>query len=119
MSDTEKPVSPELDNRNQLVQIKRLPEEAAFVLTFADGYQAQPAYRYLAGYCPCAGCQGHGGRVEWHEPKPGIEPESVKPVGNYAVSIVWKGGCRTGIYSFEYLRKLCSASPPDAAQPGG
>lgn len=101
-----RPDDPDQGKAHQLTEIRRLPDEAAFKLTFADGYQAKPTYRYVAGYCPCAGCQGHGGKVEFREPKPGIEPESIKPVGNYALSIVWKGGCRTGIYSFEYLRKL-------------
>ena len=95
-----------------LVEIRRLPEERAFRLTWSDGFRAQPSWRYLAGYCPCAGCQGHGGRVEFHEPAPEIEPESVQPVGHYAVSIVWRRGCRTGIYTFDYLRRLCSAEPP-------
>ena len=94
-----------------LTEIKRLPEERAFLLTWEDGFQAKPTWRYLAGWCPCAGCQGHGGRREYHDPDPDIEPESIQPVGNYAVSIVWRKGCRTGIFGFDYLRRLCSVEP--------
>lgn len=89
-----------------LTEVKRLPEEQSMRLTWSDGYTRQLTYRYLAGNCPCAGCQGHGGRIVFKEPRPGVEPESIQPVGRYAISIVWKGGCRTGIYSFVYLREL-------------
>ncbi len=102
-------MSPEGEAKSPpLVEVKRVPEEKALRLTWGDGFQAQPSYRYLAGYCPCAGCQGHGGGIEYHEPDERVEPDSIRPVGNYAVSIVWKHGCRTGIYTFDYLRRLCT-----------
>jgi DUF971 family protein len=34
----------------------------------------------------------------------------VAPVGNYALQFVWSDGHETGIYTFEYLRKLCPCS---------
>ena len=37
-----------------------------------------------------------------------MEPEDIRPVGNYAIHIDWKAGCKDGIYSFGFLRKLCS-----------
>jgi DUF971 family protein len=98
-----------------LTAVKRLPEEHAFLLTWDDGFEAKPSYRYLCGYCPCAGCQGYGGRIEYHEPPEDIEPAEINPVGNYAIHIVWKGGCRDGIYSFRFLRRLCSVAEDDKA----
>ncbi|MDX1385278.1 MAG: DUF971 domain-containing protein, partial [Thermoanaerobaculia bacterium] len=76
---------------------------------------AKPSYRYLCGYCPCAGCQGYGGRISYREPPEDVEPAEITPVGNYAIHIVWKNGCRDGIYSFRFLRRLCSI--PDGATP--
>ena len=99
-----------------LTEVRRLPEEGALLLTWEDGFVAKPSYSYLAGYCPCAGCQGHGGQVVYREPRVAVTPESIKPVGNYAISIVWKGGCRTGIYTFDYLRRLCEL--PDESADG-
>lgn len=92
-----------------LTEVKRLPEEAALLLTWDDGFQAKPSYRYLCGYCPCAGCQGYGGSISYREPAEGIEPDDITPVGNYAIHIGWRNGCRDGIYSFRFLRRLCSA----------
>ena len=51
--------------------------------------------------------QGHGGT----QPPPVTGKEDVKisrlePVGNYAVRIVFDDGHDTGLYSWDYLRKL-------------
>lgn len=59
--------------------------------------------------CPCAMCID-----EWtHEPllKPESIPETVRPVridsvGQYALTIAFSDGHRTGIYTFNMLRKL-------------
>ncbi len=56
-----------------LTQARRLPEVSALHLEWSDGYNAEPTYRYLCGYCPCAGCQGHIGKVEYKDP--GRDPE--------------------------------------------
>jgi DUF971 family protein len=42
----------------------------------------------------------------------------VGPVGNYAMNIVWKDGHATGIYSWEYLRRICPCSECTANQQG-
>lgn len=36
-----------------------------------------------------------------------LKVEHVAPVGNYAVKFVWNDGHRTGIYSWDYLRRHC------------
>lgn len=59
----------------------------------------------LRGYCPCAGCQGHGGPVEYQAGH-NDELREIEPVGNYAVRLVWGDGHGAGLYSFPYLRKL-------------
>ena len=96
-------------NDPTLTEVTRLPDEGALLLTWSDGFQAKPSYDYLCGYCPCAGCQGYGGRIEYHQPKEPMEPRDIQPVGNYAIRIGWKNGCSDGIYSFRFLRRLCSA----------
>ena len=98
-----------------LQEARQLPEERALLLVWSDGFTAKPSYRYLCGYCPCAGCQGHGGKVVYHEPTADVVPGAITPVGNYAISIAWQGGCHDGIYSYQFLRRICSLGGEDPA----
>jgi DUF971 family protein len=59
----------------------------------------------LRGYCPCAGCQGHGGSIEFQPPS-NLELRDIEKVGNYALTLVWGDGHGSGIYSFRFLRGL-------------
>jgi DUF971 family protein len=91
-----------------LTEVRRLPEKEALRLTWSDGHGGEFGYRYLRGWCPCAGCQGHTGLTIHHHPPSGpVEPETIEPVGNYAISILWSDGHGTGIYRYDYLRRLC------------
>lgn len=91
-----------------LTEIHRLPETRRLRLVFEDGFSAECTYDLLRGFCPCAGCQGHWAEaVRYHPPVEAVEPVSIEPVGNYAISIHWSDGHATGIYRFEYLRSLC------------
>ena len=109
-----------------LERVHRLPDLEVIELAWSDGFTARPTYRFLCGYCPCAGCQGHTGQLDFHEPPPGIQPSEVSAVGNYAISIRWAGGCQDGIYSFALLRRLCetalagdSSDGSDSSDPAG
>jgi DUF971 family protein len=92
----------------QLTEVRRLPAERRLRLTWSDAHAAELDYDYVRGYCPCAGCQGHGtGEVEFHRPAAAVEPIDIRPVGNYAISIQWSDGHATGIYRFDFLRQIC------------
>jgi DUF971 family protein len=89
-------------------EIRRLPDDRRIRFTWTDGHVAEYGYDYLRGYCPCAGCQGHGtGAVEYRRPESPVEALTIQPVGNYAVSIHWSDGHASGIYRFEFLREIC------------
>lgn len=75
------------------------------VMSFADGKKLRYPHRILRGFCPCAGCQGHGGTLTFQEPG-NLEIREVGQVGNYALSLRWGDGHDGGIYSFQYLRRL-------------
>ena len=91
-----------------LTEIRRLPDEGRLRLTWNDGHAAEFENGYLRGYCPCAGCQGHGtGAVEYRPPEKPVKPLQIRPVGNYAISIQWSDGHDTGIYRFDFLREIC------------
>ena len=95
-----------MSDNPSLTKVRRLPEVGALYLEWSDGYNAEPSYRYLCGYCPCAGCQGHIGKVEYHDPGNDPEPSTIEQIGNYAISIRWQDGCQDGIYSFRFLREI-------------
>lgn len=90
-----------------LTEARRLPEERHLRLTWSDGFTAELAYDYLRGFCPCAGCQGHGTLAIRYQPPPQpVMVRSIQPVGNYAISLGFSDGHGTGIYRFDYLRRL-------------
>jgi len=37
-----------------------------------------------------------------------VSIQTLKPVGAYAVQVVWSDGHDTGIYTFDNLRRMCS-----------
>lgn len=77
-------------------------------MTWDDGATAEPSYDQLQGYCPCAGCRGHGaGEIVFQKPKRAISAIELAPVGTYAIAIAFAGGCSSGIFSFGFLRDIC------------
>ena len=90
------------------IEVRRLPEEGRLRVTWSDGHVGEYGYGYLRGYCPCAACQGHANEaIHFREPVAEVAPDSIQPVGNYALSFQWSDGHATGIYRFDFLRRLC------------
>ena len=95
-------------------------------IDWADGHRSEFKLAYLRDECPCATCTGAHGTVPQKtnyaaESEDGIDPANpfkmytpklkmlkVEPVGNYAVRIDWSDGHNSGIYSFDYLRRICN-----------
>ena len=78
-------------------------------IAWKDGHVSTYAPRDLRLRCPCAGCVDElsGERIL----VPAMVPEDIYPlsidyVGRYALRFTWSDGHATGIYPFEYLRKL-------------
>jgi DUF971 family protein len=82
-------------------------------IVFDDGHEGLYPHELLRGYCPCAQCQGHNGPITF-VPGGDLELVEIGEVGNYALSLTWGDGHSTGIYSFDYLRRLCDC--PKCAQ---
>ena len=84
-----------------------------------DGHHSNYPLAYLRDECPCASCTGAHGtppkKTSYSAPetnpfqmyKPTLKMLDVESVGSYAVKIDWNDGHNTGIYSFDYLRKVC------------
>ena len=66
--------------------------------------------------CPCAGCKGEVdilGNLYKNPEKPfarnAFDLVKITRVGGYAIQPSWADGHNTGIYSFEYLRRVAAA----------
>ncbi len=81
-------------------------------LSFGDGFEAYLPLPMLRRACPCAACQGEPdalGRVVRplveHGPK-AFNLLKFDQVGGYAIQLYWADAHASGIYSYDYLRKL-------------
>ena len=87
-------------------------------VSWADGHESEIPIRRLRGYCPCAECQGHGGAVHYIDNEVrGVR--GAEPVGRYAILFTFADDHATGIYRWEYLRKLDPAEEDRWGTPDG
>ena len=78
-----------------------------------DGGESFIPLEKLRRACPCAGCKGETdimGNV-YKNPAQQLSPAAFQPVrfesvGGYAIQPVWADGHNTGIFSFDYLRRV-------------
>jgi ATP-binding protein involved in chromosome partitioning len=95
--------------------------DAALLVTWNDGRRSEYELRALRMACPCASCVN-----EWTGEKmlrPSQVPEGVRPrrlfsVGRYALGIEWSDGHSTGIFSYDYLRRLDTQTPGPSGERG-
>jgi DUF971 family protein len=78
-----------------------------------DGSESYIPLERLRRACPCAGCKGETdimGNLYKNPQQPLIPAafalRSVALVGSYGIQPVWGDGHATGIYSFDYLRRV-------------
>ena len=81
-----------------------------FTIRWADGHESVYEARPLRGRCPCAQCVSEttGERLVFEEHvTPDVAIGAARIVGHYALHFEWSDGHTTGIYSFDYLRRIC------------
>ena len=85
------------------------------LLQWGDGSENVLPLKSLRDNCPCANCAGETdvfGNIYKGPPQIMNEKsyhiKGFQPVGYYAIRPFWKDGHSDGIYSYEYLKKLCS-----------
>jgi DUF971 family protein len=96
------------------VDIQQVGDELA--IKWEDGSEGFIRLERLRRVCPCASCRGeidvlgnlHKGPEKPLSP-PAFQLRRLNTVGGYAVSPVWGDGHSTGIYSFDYLKKVADA----------
>lgn len=95
----------------QPLDVQQIGSEIA--IKWADGNETFIPLEVLRRGCPCAGCKGEMdvmGNVYKLAEKP-LPPAAFQlrhfvKVGSYAIQPVWGDGHTSGLFSFDYLRKL-------------
>lgn len=79
-------------------------------IRWSDRHESVYPARYLRLRCPCAICVEETTGRALLDPAgvtPDIHPLAIRAVGTYAIEFEWSDGHETGIYSYEYLRRIC------------
>jgi DUF971 family protein len=111
-----------------LPRISVTPEKVRVLLTegkgleidWQDGHKSAWTFAWLRDACPCATCvderKNEGRKIGQPKSKSGellpmykplAKPASAHAVGRYALQFNWLDGHSAGIYSWEYLRRVC------------
>ncbi len=101
---------------NQVGKPEVSPTPETVVVRWPDGFEKAFNNFELRCACPCARCvDEHTGEklISPLDVPPDVWVESMQFLGNYAVAFQWSDGHTTGIYSWEYLRKLATQEVPN------
>ena len=104
------------EDRNTPVEVRAPRGASTMQIEFADGHLAVYPHELLRGYCPCAQCQGHSGPIRFVTAR-NLELSEIAEVGNYALRLTWGDGHSSGIYSFDFLRRLCACTECARGEP--
>jgi DUF971 family protein len=124
-----------IDERRKPASVKvHVSSGAGVDITWADGHSSHYDFAYLRQECPCAMCnderlkkaqgQEKDQQLKKEHPSSAVTPPLSSPllpmykprlaakaahsVGNYALQIDFNDGHATGIFSFDFLRTICS-----------
>lgn len=101
---------PATDKRPLSIKLRKRSRELE--LEYPDGEHYSLSCEYLRVYSPSAEVRGHGaGQEVLQTGKLKVGIDAVKPVGRYAVQLVFDDGHDTGLYSWDYLYELCTEQP--------
>lgn len=88
-------------------EIKLRKASRLLAVEFDDGTSFEYSFEYLRAHSPSAEVKGHGpGQERLQIGKENVEITAIKPVGHYAVRLVFDDGHNTGLYTWAYLREL-------------
>ena len=97
VSEQKKPVAIQLHRRSRLLDLE-----------YASGERYSLSCEYLRVHSPSAEVLGHGpGQEVLQTGKMNVGISAIRPVGNYALQLVFDDGHDTGLYSWSYLFELC------------
>lgn len=93
------------------------PVGAELAIKWDDGTETFVRLEALRRACPCAGCKGEVdimGNLYKNPDKPyapnAFQLTRLGMVGGYGVQPLWADGHGTGIYAFDYLKRVADAA---------
>ena len=96
MTEQERPVGIQLHTRSRALELE-----------YAGGVRYTLSCEYLRVYSPSAEVRGHGpGQEVLQVGKMRVAITDIKPVGNYALQLIFDDGHDTGLYSWTLLYQL-------------
>jgi DUF971 family protein len=97
MNKEQRPLAIDLHRKSQELELR-----------YADGNSYRLPCEYLRVYSPSAEVKGHGpGQEVLQTGKIKVAITDIKPVGHYALQLVFDDGHDTGLYAWDYLYDLC------------
>lgn len=94
--------------------IQQIGDELA--IKWDDGTETFVRLESLRRHCPCAGCKGEVdvmGNLYKNPDRPltpaAFQLRKIDRVGGYAIQPVWDDGHGSGIFSFDYLKRIAEA----------
>ena len=97
------------DPRTEPTDLELSDSTRTFVVRWADGGETRLPYREMRISCACAVCVDEltgERRLDPDTVPPDVGVDDMEQVGLYGVRIHWSDGHRTGIFTWERLRKL-------------
>jgi len=86
-----------------------IPENGAILIKMGDGKEIRVGNKKLRISCQCALCVNEFTGQPMLNPDSvpeDIKVESVAPLGNYAIGIVWSDGHSSGIFPWEHIKRV-------------
>lgn len=78
-------------------------------LIYSDSERYPLSCEFLRVYSPSAEVRGHGpGQEVLQTGKINVTINNIKPMGNYALQLIFSDGHDSGIYSWDYLYELAT-----------
>lgn len=94
---------------NAPTEIRLRRKSGVLTLAYADGSRYELRAEFLRVHSPSAEVRGHGkGQGVLQTGKRHVGLVGVESVGNYAIKLIFDDRHDSGIYSWDYLRELCT-----------
>lgn len=87
------------------VELKQ--QSRVLFLQYPDGSDYELGFEYLRVHSPSAEVQGHGKPILQYGKK-AVQLKGIEQAGNYALKLIFDDGHDSGLYTWEYLHKLCA-----------
>ena len=86
------------------IELKK--QSRVLLLQYPDNSSFELGFEFLRVHSPSAEVQGHGKPILQHGKK-NVTLDRLEQAGNYALKLTFDDGHDSGLYTWEYLRKLC------------